>query len=107
MPSRTKYQTVFQRSRTAADREVLGRPSAANSFMPEITITRCDILRHERHELLALVTEELIRDPRRVYLIKLLHARLKKISEEMDSANCPREPDEGRYLDIIRELDEI
>jgi hypothetical protein len=105
--SAVEDQTVFQRSRTGADCEVLGRPCAANSFMPEITITRCDKLRHERHELLALVAEELIRGPRRVYLIKLLYARLKKISEEMDSANCPREPDEGQYLDIIRELDEI
>jgi hypothetical protein len=75
--------------------------------MPEITITRCDKLHHERNELLALVAEELIRDPKRVYLIKLLYARLKKISEEMDSANCPRGPDEGQYQDIIRELDKI
>ena len=73
--------------------------------MPVIRITPCDKLRHERHELLMVAVEELVRDPRRPHLIKILHQRLEKISEEMETANCS-EPDEGQYLDVIREVEE-
>ena len=74
--------------------------------MPVIRITSCDLLRNERHDLLAVVAEELTRDPRRGHLIKLLHDCLKGISKEMDDANCPIDPDEGQYMDLIRDLEE-
>ena len=74
--------------------------------MPVIQITSCDLLREERNNLLAVVTEELTRDPRRDYLLRLIHKRLKEVSKEMNDANCPKNPDEGQYMDLIRELEE-
>jgi len=85
-----------------ADRAALDRIGVD---MPKITITICDLLREERNELLDVVAEELTRDPR-PHLKKLLHDRLKGISKEMGDANCPSDPDEGRYKDLIRELEE-
>jgi hypothetical protein len=74
--------------------------------MPVITITACELLRYERHQLLMVVTEEIARSKERPFLKKLLRQRLLAIRNEMAIAQCPEEPDEAQYLDAIREIEE-
>jgi hypothetical protein len=74
--------------------------------MPSLTITRCDLLRIERHELLKALADEQAYMRERRYLRGLIHRRLREISEEMASAGCPKEPDEGQYMDLEREWEE-
>jgi hypothetical protein len=71
-----------------------------------ITITHCDVLRSERHQMLAVIADEHAHSRERRYLRKLIHHRLQEIAREMESADCPQHPDEGEYMDIARELDE-
>jgi hypothetical protein len=74
--------------------------------MKAITITRCDLLRVERHELpMALADEHAYMRERR-YLRGLIHRRLREISEGMASAGCPEEPDEGPFMELEREWEE-
>jgi hypothetical protein len=74
--------------------------------MKAITITRCDLLRVERHELLKALADEHAYMRERRYLRALIHRRLREISEEMASAGCPEEPDEGQYMELEREWEE-
>ena len=72
----------------------------------KITITRCDLLRLERHELLTVIADELAHSRERRYLRKLIHRRLQEIAREMESEECPNQPDEGQYMDLARELED-
>ena len=74
--------------------------------MTAIRITRCDLLRAERHELFKALADEHAYLRERRYLRGLIHRRLHEISEAMASAGCPKEPDEGQYMDLEREWDE-
>ena len=55
--------------------------------------------------LKALADEQAYMRERR-YLRGLIHRRLHEISDEMTSAGCPKEPDEGQYMDLEREWEE-
>jgi hypothetical protein len=71
-----------------------------------LKITRCDLLRIQRHELLKALTDEAAYMRERRYLRELIHRRLGEIRKEMTDVGCPTEPDEGQYMDLEREWEE-